>query len=130
MTDADAKPSRLRRTGEICLVALAACALVGCLPDDHTGGIRSALAAAVRLNAINVGLVTLAQLLRLLAMVIVAPRLIRRLTRARHAPAARLVRRRLTDRRRDQCASVSESGSSAMAVAMLSARPVAAVRAE
>jgi uncharacterized protein len=46
------------------------------------GGINAALAAAASLNGINVGLVTLAQLLRLLAMVIVAPRLIRRMTRA------------------------------------------------
>ena len=46
------------------------------------GGINAALAAAVSLNGVNLALVTLAQTLRMLAMVILAPRLIRRMARA------------------------------------------------
>jgi uncharacterized protein len=46
------------------------------------GGINAALAAAVSLKGVDLALVTLAQTLRLLAMVIVAPRLIRRMARA------------------------------------------------
>jgi uncharacterized protein len=45
------------------------------------GGINAALAAAVSLKGVNLALVTLAQILRLLSMVIVAPRLIRWMAR-------------------------------------------------
>jgi membrane AbrB-like protein len=43
------------------------------------GGINAVLAAAVSLKGVNLALVTIAQILRLLAMVIIAPRLIRRI---------------------------------------------------
>jgi membrane AbrB-like protein len=43
------------------------------------GGINAALAAAVSLNGVNLALVALAQILRLLAMVLVAPLLVRRM---------------------------------------------------
>jgi hypothetical protein len=46
------------------------------------GGINAALAAAVSLKGVNLALVSFAQILRLLAMVIVAPRVIRWMVRA------------------------------------------------
>jgi hypothetical protein len=55
------------------------------------GGINAVLAAAVSLKGVNLALVTVAQTLRMLAMVIVAPRLIRRMPGAT-ARAARPTR--------------------------------------
>ena len=46
------------------------------------GGINAVLAAAVSLKGVNLALVTIAQIVRLLAMVIIAPRLIRRMSAA------------------------------------------------
>lgn len=45
------------------------------------GGIDAALAAAVGLDGVNLALVTLAQIARVPAMVIVAPRLVRRMAK-------------------------------------------------
>jgi membrane AbrB-like protein len=46
------------------------------------GGINAALAAAVSIKGVDLALVTLAQIVRMMAMVLVAPRLIRRIARA------------------------------------------------
>jgi membrane AbrB-like protein len=51
------------------------------------GGINAVLGAAVSMSGINVALVAVAQILRLLTMILFVPALVRRLTRAREATA-------------------------------------------
>jgi uncharacterized membrane protein AbrB (regulator of aidB expression) len=78
---------------------MAACAALGMLLSVLTGvpvlegylmttpgGINAVFAAAVSLKGVNLALVSVAQITRLLAMVIIAPRVIRRIAAAHAAP--------------------------------------------
>jgi membrane AbrB-like protein len=86
--------------GGLSIALMLACALLGEIlslltgisPVDGylmttPGGINAVLGAAVSMSGINVALVALAQVLRLLTMILFVPALVRRLTRARERPA-------------------------------------------
>jgi membrane AbrB-like protein len=86
--------------GALIAAVMLACALLGEIlslltgisPVDGylmttPGGINAVLGAAVSMNGINVALVAVAQILRLLTMILFVPALVRRLTRAQAATA-------------------------------------------